>query len=180
MNGDDLPLLNGYPLRLIVPGWFSTYWVKMLSDVEVLTGEDDNFWMAKAYRMPDHPVRPGDKDIPTHPVTAMPPRAFITNYTDGDVVPRGASIELRGIALGGDCGVAKVEIVGAGVPILASLEADRGSFGFRRWRATLPAGASRVGARCTNRDGGVQPFEQAWNPSGYARDLVEMMSIERA
>ncbi len=128
MNGDNLPLLNGYPLRLIVPGWFSTYWVKMLSDIEVLTGEDDNFWMAKAYRMPDHPVKPGDKDFPTHPVTAMPPRAFITNYADGDTVPRGASIELRGIALGGDCGVAKVEIVGAGVPILATLEADRGSF----------------------------------------------------
>lgn len=180
MNGESLPLLNGYPLRLIVPGWFSTYWVKMLADIEVLTREDDNFWMAKAYRMPDHPIKPGDKDFPTHPIGAMPPRAFVTNYEDGDSVPRGAPIELRGLALGGDCGVAKVEILNDGAPVQATLEADYGPYSFRRWRATLPAGTTRFGARCTNLRGRAQPFEQAYNPSGYARDLVEMMSIKLA
>ncbi|CAM3091830.1 Sulfite:cytochrome c oxidoreductase subunit A [Sphingomonas antarctica] len=178
MNGENLPLLNGYPLRLIVPGWFSTYWVKMLTDIEVLTGEDDNFWMAKAYRMPSVPVKPGDKDFPSHPVAAMPPRAFVTNFETGDAVPRGRSIELRGVALGGDCGVAKVELIGANAPVTATLEADHGSFGFRRWRATLPAGTSRFGARCTNVRGRTQPLAQAWNPSGYARDVVEMMDLK--
>jgi DMSO/TMAO reductase YedYZ molybdopterin-dependent catalytic subunit len=177
MNGENLPLLNGYPLRLIVPGWFSTYWVKMLSDIEVLTGEDDNFWMAKAYRMPSVPVKPGDKDFPTHPVAAMPPRAVVTNLEDGDSVRRGAPVELRGVALGGDCGVAKVEILGAAQPVLATLEADHGPYSFRRWRATLPAGTVRFGARCTNIQGRTQPLEQAWNPSGYARDVIEMMCV---
>src|SRR6202453_3887098 len=55
MNGEPLPLLNGYPLRLIVPGWYSTYWVKMLNDIEVLDKPDVNFWMAKAYLIPDTP-----------------------------------------------------------------------------------------------------------------------------
>lgn len=48
MNGKPLPLLNGFPLRPIVPGWYSTYWVKMLDNIEVLDQLDDNFWMAKA------------------------------------------------------------------------------------------------------------------------------------
>src|SRR5690606_38220063 len=44
MNSEALPLLNGYPLRLVVPGWYATYWVKMLNDIEVLTSEDGGFW----------------------------------------------------------------------------------------------------------------------------------------
>src|SRR6195256_2883300 len=53
MNGEQLPLLNGFPLRLIVPGWYSTYWVKMLNDIEVLEKPDDTYWMASAYLIPD-------------------------------------------------------------------------------------------------------------------------------
>src|ERR1700720_3118873 len=62
MNGEQLPLLNGFPLRLVVPGWYSTYWVKMLKEIEVLNAPDDNFWTAKAYLVPDTPlanVHPG-------------------------------------------------------------------------------------------------------------------------
>ncbi|HET6306025.1 MAG TPA: molybdopterin-dependent oxidoreductase, partial [Rhodopila sp.] len=55
MNGQQLPLLNGFPLRLVVPGWYSTYWVKMLNDIEVLDAPDDNFWMKTAYLVPDTP-----------------------------------------------------------------------------------------------------------------------------
>src|SRR5438876_2754410 len=63
MNGEQLPLLNGFPLRLILPGWYSTYWVKMLSDIEVLDRADDNYWMATAYTIPDTPhanIKPGE------------------------------------------------------------------------------------------------------------------------
>jgi DMSO/TMAO reductase YedYZ molybdopterin-dependent catalytic subunit len=55
MNGEQLPLLNGFPMRLIVPGWYSTYWVKMLNDIEILNAPDDNYWMKTAYRIPDTP-----------------------------------------------------------------------------------------------------------------------------
>src|SRR6202008_1470747 len=74
MNGEPLPLLNGFPLRLIVPGWYSTYWVKMLNDIEVLDRPDDNFWTTKAYLIPDTPlanVRPGQKDFKLVPISTM-------------------------------------------------------------------------------------------------------------
>ncbi|MFX9321681.1 molybdopterin-dependent oxidoreductase, partial [Acinetobacter baumannii] len=88
-NGEQLPLLNGFPIRLIVPGWYSTYWIKMLHDIEVLTGPDEQFWMAKAYRIPDNPTAtavPGATSS-TVPITRMVPRAFVTNLVDGATVP---------------------------------------------------------------------------------------------
>jgi DMSO/TMAO reductase YedYZ molybdopterin-dependent catalytic subunit len=181
MNGEAMPLLNGFPLRLVVPGWFSTYWVKMLSDIEVLTGEDDNFWMAKAYRMPTAPVMPGDKDFPTVPVTTMGPRSFITSHVDGAKLVSDQPFEVRGIAMGGDIGVAKVEIVGRDRPITATLGPDDGKYGFRTWTARVePAVDEQVvqlGVRCTNALGKTQPDTQAWNPSGYARNPIEIIRV---
>ncbi len=108
MNGEQLPLLNGFPLRLIVPGWYSTYWVKMLNDIEVLDAPDDNFWMKTAYRIPDTPhasVKPGQTGFKTVPINRMVPRSFFTNVTDEATVQAGAPALVRGIAFGGDCGV---------------------------------------------------------------------------
>lgn len=180
MNGTALPLLNGFPLRIVVPGWYSTYWVKMLSDIEVLSEEDQNFWMAKAYRMPVAPVKPGDTGFATKPISNMAPRAWITGQSE----VAGAPKALRGIAMGGDAAVAKVEIVGpdADLPALeAILGPDEGKYGFRRWSITLPDGftGSRIGPRCTNANGVTQPLEQGWNPSGYARDGVEFVDVKR-
>ncbi len=181
MNGAAMPLLNGYPIRLVVPGWFSTYWVKMLSDIEVLTGEDDNFWMAKAYRMPTSPVKPGDKDFPTVPISTMPPRAFVTHAPRAPVV-RGTRVELGGIAMGGDCGVERVVALAGGKSYPATLEPEQGRYAFRRWRVRLPAlvGDAEVGIRATNTRGVVQPDTQAWNPSGYARNIVERVGLKMA
>jgi len=182
MNGEALPLLNGFPLRLVVPGWFSTYWVKMLSDIEVLRAEDDNFWMAKAYRMPTVPVKPGDKDFPTVPVTAMGPRSFVTSHADGASVPRGADIDLRGIAMGGDAAVERVVVLVDGKPYPATLEPDETVYGFRKWAVKLPpiAALASVGVRATSATGVSQPDIQPWNPSGYARNLVERITLRIA
>lgn len=177
MNGEALPLLNGYPLRLVVPGWYATYWVKMLNDIEVLTREDDGFWMAKAYRMPTVPVKPGDKDFPTAPIGPMVPRAWITNHADGDKIAVGKPVELRGIAMGGDCGVAKVDVLVGDKTLSATLGPDEGEYGFRRWSLTLPEGAGRIGPRCTNVKSVSQPLDQGWNPNGYARGGVEFIAL---
>ncbi|MEP6784653.1 MAG: molybdopterin-dependent oxidoreductase, partial [Sphingomonadales bacterium] len=179
MNGEAMPLLNGFPLRLVVPGWFSTYWVKMLSDIEVLTGEDDSFFMAKSYRMPTVPVKPGDKDFPTVPVAAMPPRSFVTSHADGATIGRGQPLKLRGIAMGGNAGVKTVVVTTGGAEHAATLESEDGPYGFRRWTVSLsaPTGDLIVGTRCTNAKGVVQPDVQAWNPSGYARDVVEHITL---
>ena len=54
MNGEPLPMLNGFPIRLVVPGWYSTYWVKALSSISALDQPLKTFWMDKAYRIPDN------------------------------------------------------------------------------------------------------------------------------
>lgn len=178
INGEMLPLLNGYPLRLVVPGWFATFWIKMLADIEVLSAdEDDSYFMARTYRMPAVPVQPGDKDFPTVPISTMPPRSFITSHADGARVAAGASVGLRGIAMGGDCGVARVDVLAGGRSYPATLGPDEGAHSLRRWTATIPAATGPVGPRCTNTNGITQPLSQAWNPSGYARNLVEMIRL---
>lgn len=180
MNGEALPLLNGFPLRLVVPGWFSTYWVKMLADIEVLTGDDDSFFMAKSYRMPTVPVKPGDKDFATRPVAAMPPRSFVTSHAHGAAVPFDKPFDIHGIAFGGDCGVARVEVsVDGRAPITASLAPEVGQYGFRQWRATVRSDRSHpeIAPRCTNVHGIAQPDKAVWNPSGYAYNQVEVVSL---
>jgi DMSO/TMAO reductase YedYZ molybdopterin-dependent catalytic subunit len=61
MNSEALPFLNGFPLRLVVPGWYATYWIKMLSDIEVLAGPDRNYWMTEIWC----PIARTDRSVPT-------------------------------------------------------------------------------------------------------------------
>lgn len=181
MNNEPLPLLHGFPLRIVVPGWFSTYWVKMLSTIEVLTGEDDSYYVAKSYRMPAEPITPQDKDFATVPITAMPPRAFITSHGDGETVALGQPLRLEGLAMGGDAALERVDLVGAGWEIPCTLGPDEGGpYAFRRWHVDLPQVAGdldRVGVRAANVKGAVQPATLAWNPSGYARNVIERITL---
>jgi len=113
MNGEQLPMLNGFPLRLVVPGWYSTYWVKALNRIEVLAGPDEHYWMTKAYKVPtalDANVEPGTKDFPTAPISTMVPRSWITSVASGASLPFRPQLPVRGIAMGGDCGVRQVDI----------------------------------------------------------------------
>lgn len=184
MNGAPLPIVNGFPLRLVVPGWFSTYWVKMLDNIEVLDRPDDNYWMAKAYLVPDNPtanVAPGTKEFAKVPINRMPPRSFITNVVDGSVRKWTPSMAVGGIAFGGDAGVRGVEVSGDGgtnwAP--ARLSPDAGRYSFRRFDGLVPvakAGAVLM-ARATNANGLVQPMVPNWNPGGYARNVVEAVRV---
>jgi DMSO/TMAO reductase YedYZ molybdopterin-dependent catalytic subunit len=184
MNGTQLPYLNGFPLRLVVPGWYATYWVKMLSDIEVLDKQDDNFWMAKAYLIPDTPhasMKPGEAGIKTVPINQMVPRSFVTNLKSGASVPAGSPLALRGIAFGGNTGVRKVEMSTNGGKGWqeTKLEPDVGKFSFRRWTASISPekGTNHILVRCTNLDGTAQPMEANWNPSGFMRNVVETTTV---
>lgn len=185
MNGEALPLLNGFPTRLVVPGWFATYWVKMLDDIEVLDKPDDNFWMAKAYKIPDTPhanVRPDQTGYKTVPINRMVPRSFITNLSDGSQVPSGHLVKLRGIAFGGDTGVRKVLWSSDGGQHWedAKLEADHGKYSFRRWNAQYTPSAKGecvLMVKAVNSDGVEQPLTANWNPGGYMRNVVESVKV---
>ncbi len=102
MSGDDLPFLNGYPLKLIVPGYFGTYWVKHLAQIEVIdhefTGHDAHF-MSQGYRLPDSDglcVAPGTAADKTRPISTLPVRSFLISVTARGVLPAGQVVELTG------------------------------------------------------------------------------------
>ncbi len=185
MNGEQLPLLNGFPLRLVVPGWFSTYWIKMLNDIEVLDQPDDNFWTKKAYKIPDTPgadMKPGQTGVPMVPINKMVPRSFLSNFQSGDTVSPGGPLLVRGIAFGGDSGVARVDVStdGGKTWLPAELGKDEGKYGFRQWQAkpTPPApGKYSVMVRCTNENGVAQPDTPNWNPGGYMRNVIESTDL---
>jgi sulfite dehydrogenase (cytochrome) subunit A len=187
MNGAPLPLLNGYPVRLIVPGWYSTYWVKMLSDITVLDHVDDNFWMKTAYRIPanaDHSVAPTDSGYATVPINKMVVRSFVTNLSDGQRVKPGP-LTVRGIAFDGGSGIKAVDLSldGGTTWSAGALEQDYGRYSFRRWNATVDIAAGKsyvLACRATAGDGAVQVATPIWNPAGYMRSSIETYKLDAA
>ena len=185
MNGEQLPLLNGFPMRLVVPGWFSTYWVKMVDDIEVLDRPDDSFWMTKAYLIPDTPhasVRPGSTGFPVTPINRLIPRSWFTNVLAGATAKPGAPVSLRGIAMGGDCGVKAVHLStdGGATWQAAKLGTDEGPYSFRQWTAEAkapPSGVLTALVRCTNTRDVAQPMEPNWNGGGFMRNNVERATV---
>lgn len=188
MNGEDLPMLNGYPLRLVVPGYYATYWIKHLHEITVLDHEFEGFWMKSAYRIPDTPggaVAPGTTPASTIPIHHLNVRSFITSHADHDTVAAGKPVSLRGIAFDCGDGIRQVEFSpDDGKSWLSTrLGEDSGRFSFREW--TLPfvptgRGRARWKVRATNRVGASQPLEPLWNPPGYMRNVVETVEVEIA
>jgi DMSO/TMAO reductase YedYZ molybdopterin-dependent catalytic subunit len=188
MNGKPLPLLNGFPLRLVVPGWYSTYWVKMLNDIEVIDVPDTNFWMAKAYQIPDTPhadVSPGQTGFKTTSISKMVPRSFVTNLSDGSVLNVSRRQTVRGIAFGGDAGVRQVLFSwnNGATWTPARLERDFGKYSFRRWETQFvprQPGQYVLKVKAINDDGIAQPDTPNWNPGGYMRNVVESVTVVAA
>jgi DMSO/TMAO reductase YedYZ molybdopterin-dependent catalytic subunit len=188
MNGTPLPLLNGFPLRLVVPGWYATYWVKMLNDIEVLDKPDDNFWTTKAYLIPDTPfanVVPGQKDVKMVPINRMLPRSFFTNVEDGAVLKLGQTTNVRGIAFGGDAALAKVLFSADSGSHWqeARLGADHGKYGFRQWEVPLRLSSSGPHTwmiKAVNSAGSAQPDHAKWNGAGFMRNVIESVSVQAA
>ncbi len=186
MNGEPLPLLNGFPLRLVVPGWYATYWVKMLRSIEVRDQPDDNYWMTKAYLIPDTAgasITPGQSGVPMVPINRMVPRSFFTNVSDGQSVRREHWLAVRGIAFGGDSGVAKVLVSQDGGNHWqdAQLGANHGKYSFREWKLAVrfaAPGPRQLMVRAVNAAGLTQPPAPNWNAGGYMRNVIESVRLQ--
>lgn len=185
MNGSDLPMLNGYPVRLIVPGYFGTYWVKHISDITVLDSVYEGYWMKTAYRIPDndcHCVEPGTAPAKTIPIGRFTIRSFITSHATGATVPVGRETVVKGIAFDSGQGIKEIAFSEDGGKTWrqARLGKDLGRYSFREWSVALKPtrkGALDLRVRAFNRIGESQPMEALWQPAGYMRNVVESVNV---
>ena len=184
MNGADLPLLNGYPVRLVVPGYYGTYWVKMLNDIEVIGEADQNFWMKTAYRIPADACgcqKPGET-VKTVPINRLTVRSFITSVGDGARVQAGRQLTVKGIAFDSGYGIDKVLFSSDGGQRWSqgALGKNYGRYSFRPWEArfTPQTGSYTLASLAINTIGEAQRFNNpVCNPGGYLRNVVETIRI---
>ena len=188
MNGEELPILNGWPLRLVVPGHYGTYWIKHVNEITVIDEVYAGYWMSTAYRIPDNAcacIPPGTTPTKTVPIMRCNVRSLITSVTDGATLKAGQPLTVRGIAFDGGYGINEVLFSDDGGRSwrAAQLGEDLGRYSFREWK--IPFTPSRAGkfelmAKATNRIGQSQPMELLWNPAGYMRNVVETVRITAA
>jgi hypothetical protein len=188
MNGEPLPMLNGFPVRLVVPGHFATYWTKCLTWIRVLNVPDDNFWMKTAYRVPDtargnttpEDVKAGN--VKTIPVGRFPVRSFLISPDGSSKIPAGMNVTLRGISFSGFGRVNHVEISDddGKTWLPASLGEDHGAYSFRTWEVSwTPKSPGRysLAVRARDEKNNTQPDEPVWNPGGYLWNRIERQEI---
>ena len=184
MNDRPLPMLNGFPLRVVVPGWYATYWVKALGEIGVTSEPFAGFWMAKAYRTPTTPnmvERPDDLAKETVPIGPMTCRSILVSPEPGERLLAGTPIEVEGVAFDSGQRITKAEVSVDGGKTWneAALDKDLGKYSFRRFRYKWPQppqGTHTVMARATNAAGEAQTTEQ-WNRFGYGRNVIESATV---
>jgi hypothetical protein len=181
-------MLNGFPLRLIVPGHYGTYWVKHVNEITVVDEPFAGYWMDPAYRIPDNScgcVDAGATPKKTKPITRFNVRSFITSLKEGDNLASGRNTTVRGIAFDGGYGVNEVLFSEDGGKNWreAKLGKDLGKYSFREWTVDFTpqkAGDYDLKVKATNRIGQSQPMEALWNPPGYMRNVVETVKVKVA
>ncbi|MBN2895642.1 MAG: molybdopterin-dependent oxidoreductase [Campylobacterales bacterium] len=188
MNGEDLPYLNGYPLRLVIPGHYSDSWVKMLSNITVTTEYQKLFFMDVAYRVPDNDCEcetPENRFKPTKPITTMNVKSIIGYPTNNTIVHHNTHLVVRGVAFDDGHGIRDVLISTDGGKTwgTALLDKDAGRYAFRAFRYAIKPtkmGKLTIMAKAINRLGAEQPFahEIKWNHGGYKFNGIDAVTVE--
>lgn len=189
MNGEPLPHWNGFPARLIIPGWTATFWIKHLTAINVMSKPFDGYWMKTAYRIPKDRFPRGQfrsqESETDMPITEMVVNSLITNLEDGRTLPGTKPMEIKGVAWDGGNGIARVDVsTDGGISWhQATLKQDYGRFSWRQWHWVFEPkrpGAYRIMARATSHSGASQPLEPIPNHSGYHHNAVQKITIQLA
>jgi DMSO/TMAO reductase YedYZ molybdopterin-dependent catalytic subunit len=189
MNGEPLPHWNGFPARIVVPGWTATYWMKHIVSINAVTKPFEGFWMKSAYRIPvgKFPVVArfiSQETAVNTPITEMVVNSLITTHADGAAVKAGAHANVGGIAWDGGYGIRTVEVStnGGKTWAAATLGADTGKYAFRTWTYafTPPRGRTSVMARATNAIGQGQTAALILNPAGYHHNVMQSVTLVAA
>src|SRR6266446_1231407 len=186
MNGEPLPHWNGFPARIVVPGWTGTSWVKHVTSISAVTKPEGRFWMNSAYRIPlgKFPlvVRFTSQDTAANtPITEMVVNSLITSPADGANLRMGP-ITIGGIAWDGGYGISTVEVSSDGGKtwLGATLGEDLGRFAFRTFSydfAPKTPGKQTVMARAINKIGQTQTTELIHNPAGYHHNVIHRVTF---
>jgi DMSO/TMAO reductase YedYZ molybdopterin-dependent catalytic subunit len=190
MNGAPLPHWNGFPARVVVPGWTATYWMKQVSVIRALSAPLKSFWMNTAYRIPKGKFPVVDRFISQEsetstPITEIMVNSLITQPVEGARLPAGKAVNVTGIAWDGGAGVRRVEISldGGSTWSTAELGDDLGRFSFRPWRFSftpMTTVKQLIMARASNAQGTTQPSELIFNAPGYHNNVVQKVTVEIA
>jgi sulfite dehydrogenase (cytochrome) subunit A len=190
MNGQPLPHWNGFPARIVVPGWTGTYWMKHVTSIAAVSKPFEGFWMKSAYRIPlgKFPLvaRFSSQETAVNtPVTEMVVNSLITSHAEGGMVKAGANLVVAGIAWDGGYGVSSVEasVDGGKTWAEAALGKDNGPFALRSWShrfLPITPGKHVVMARAINKIGQGQTTVQIPNPAGYHHNIVQALTIVAA
>ena len=183
INGEPLPKVHGFPLRTIVPGWVGSASTKWLVGIEVLDAPFKGTYMDDSYRVPAHPVAPGEK-MPKDSVSteAWPVKSVITAPAPGAKFKMGDSIAVAGKAWAGENSITKVEIsLDEGVTWKRAAMAKPGDkYAWRLFSHTVQPqrqGHLTIIARATDSKGNVQPIVAAWNPLGYFWNGIHRVGV---
>ncbi|MHB8215002.1 MAG: sulfite oxidase [Candidatus Sulfotelmatobacter sp.] len=183
MNGSPLTKHHGFPARALVPGWIGAASCKWITEVKVLDKEFAGNFMSPGYRLPNHPVLPGDAVNPedTHPVTALSVKSVISGPSDGVHVKTG-KVAVHGAAWAGEADITKVEIStdGGSTWNSATLSHEQAHYAWRLWIYDWKPGKSgdyTIMSRATDSQGRTQPLTADWNPSGYLYNAVDQVKI---
>ncbi len=184
MNGAPLPLLNGYPLKLVVPGWYATYWIGMLDEIKIYPDTFIGYWMQKAYLVPKG-VRNGNEQPDslakvTEPISKLDVRSIFVSPEPDEVLSANEKYVVQGLAFDAGDGIVKVEITTDGKTWqTANLDPVIGKYSWRRWKyhwTPATAGTYTLSVKATNAIGETQPTHQ-WNRSGYMRNEIETLKL---
>lgn len=190
MNGQPLPEAQGFPARLVVPGWTATYWVKQLISIKAVTKPFDGYWMKKAYRVPKgtfptvEAAWPSQSNETNVPITEVIVNSLITKPSTGVRVKKGEHIKISGFAWDSGYGIAKVEIsVNAGRTWnVAQLDRDLGLYSWRRFFYEFKAekaGPVTALSRATNLKGHTQSEILVFNAAGYHHNVPQGLSVKQ-
>lgn len=188
MNGEPLPHWNGYPARIVLPGWTGTYWMKQVVSITAVSKPFEGFWMKTAYRIPRGKFPLIDRfisqetDVNT-PITEIVVNSLITSLSAGQKIPLGSPVNVSGVAWDGGYGIAGVDVSADNGRTWsqAALGQDLGRFSFRSFLfSTTPAsrGPLVVTARATNKAGSTQTVDLIFNPAGYHNNVEQRIAID--
>jgi len=184
INGEDLPLHNGYPLRLVCAGWPGSTSGKWLTQLLIRNQVHDGPGMS-SYRLPCQPVAPGELPLPDQLciIESMPVKSLVTLPRSGSVHALGTPIEVRGHAWAGDRTVSRVEVsIDFGQSWqLAALGAPPNRLAWQRFRTLVrfpSPGYYEIWARATDSEGRAQPMVvPGWNPQGYNNNACHRVAV---